>query len=212
MLFIVAFAWLLGMAALHLLQKAGVSWAGVPSPSTQGDPGPVTSPLAELGPRQKAEEELEGVLQEIAAGNTNALPSILPWLRYIFDRLGRSEDAAWCQAEVDGYGQDDDTPQYRYANVTLDWSSGRSVVTMDIMSRKPEESVLSLPMRLPVDELVQLSHRGRKTATGKTVPDFMGAWRQIAEISPQAVQGVLRRISNEAYQRALAAKATEPPA
>jgi hypothetical protein len=208
LLFAAAFAWILGMLTLFLLQKTGVALAVGPITTSEVDRGQLNPPLAELGPREKAEAELADVLQEIAEGNTESLPRILPRLRYIFDRLERGQDSAWCQAELHGYSADD-TPQYRYAEVTIDWNSGGVVSWNRMTGRvegKPPERVVSLPVGAPVEELVRISRTGKRTATGTIEPGLMGAWHEVAEISPQAVQGVLRRIADECYQRALAAK------
>lgn len=216
LLFIMALAWVLGIAALHLLHKAGVSWAGGSSPAIETANGQLIPTLAELGPREKAEEELEGVLQEIAAGNTDALPSILPRLRYIFDRLGMSEDAAWCSAELHGYPNKEATPKYRYADIKIDWNPVGGVASMNLMTGEafgqPPTSDESVPVALPVEELSQIRRGGRRSATGRTVPGVMGAWREVAELSPESVQGVLRRIMDEAYRRALAARTTSSSA
>jgi hypothetical protein len=152
------------------------------------------------------------VLRGIAQGNSASLPRILPRLRYIFDWLGRGEDAAWCQWELHGYSADE-TPKYRYAEVTVDWSPVGGVVSMNTMtghiSGQPPERVVSIPLGSPVEELLQISLRGQRRATGNTQPGLMHPWREVEEISPEVVQGVLRRIMDESYRRALAAKTTE---
>jgi hypothetical protein len=203
LLLIVLLGWCLGMATAAFLTRDSPAQP-IKSATLVGE-GLQQTTTVERTPQDELEAELTEVLQEIAQGHTAALPTILARLRYIFDRLGRTEDATWCQAELDGYDADT-TPPYRYVEATLNWRSTGGVAVMNRMTGtiigKPPERTENIPLTAPVEELVQLSRTGKKRATGRTQPGLTEAWREVVEVSPRAVQGVLRQILNETYRRA----------
>jgi hypothetical protein len=210
---IAAIAWFLGMVSFLFINRTRRPIASDISTVAVGELEQSRSAKATATPREEAVAELAEVLQEIAQGKTTFLPQILGRLQFIFDRLDKGDDATWCQAELSGYPPDA-TPDYRYADVTIDWRSTAGVaymnrVTGEVAGRPPERTE-SIPLNDPVGNLLRISQSGRRNPTGKIQLGLMESWREIVVIDPEAVQGVLRRILQEGYRRAMAAhKAVE---
>jgi hypothetical protein len=211
---IVVIAFVVGKIALDQFEKAKSWYAAPNSGSAVSDPSQQRPETPELTPRQKACADLDLLLEELSVANTSNLPNVLTRLRYVFDRLGRSEDSEWCQAELNGF-REGEAPDYRNVDVTVKWRPVGGVASMHIPTGRvigePPERVERLLVGFPVAELVQFGHAGWKEASGNVRPGLTQGWREVAEISRQEIQRLLRRISDEAYRRALAAKSNERP-
>ena len=196
---------ILGMGVLFLLQQTRPALFAdslTPAAATSEQEG---STSVRLATQQQVTAALDNLLEEMAPGGTSFLPQFLGRLQLIFDRLGRADDAAWCQEEVNGYPEDK-TPEYRYADATVTWRSG-GATTSTALTRRPPDQSARVPLNGPVGTLVRNSQSGWREPTGKTTQDLVGQEvREVILVSPEAVRGVLRRIQQEAYRRAMAAR------
>lgn len=202
---------ILGMLIAAVLPKSGLtSVAPTPVPeavSAQQTLSPAQqAPFpAQRTPQQQAAADLDELLNEMATGNSQFLSTFLGRLELLFNRLGFADDAAWCQAEQNGY-QRDTVPAYRYADATRQWRSG-GVTNSAAMNQRPADVAERIPLNQPVGALIRSSQAGLRETTGQRMRSTIGAeLREQIVVGPDEVQGVLRRIQQEASRKALAAR------
>jgi hypothetical protein len=190
---------------LHRNQVLSANYSRTP---TEVNLGQLDSAASVSDPREQAQADLAELLQELAERKWQFLPRYLGRLQYILHRLGRDEDAAWCQAELDGYTPEN-TPPYRYADVTIirRWigSGGKGgTVYLTASGTKPEERTESMPFYDPVSDLLRMTTNKTTRASKEEIP-----WREDVVTIPKAVRGVVERILSECYSRARAARSDD---
>lgn len=152
------------------------------------------------------------LLEELALQNSARLPTLLGQLRHALDTAGNADDANWCAAELNGYAPDS-IPEYRTANAEFTWRLPGGISYVDRRTgRQPDQPPERVePTRLgnPLSELVRNSQQDWTTLTGQAINSYEGRWNEVREIPRAEIQGVIRRINDEAYRRTLNAIRTQ---